>query len=154
MTEKLLTGTLSLNTTNQPTNYGNPIYSIFGSKSMFWTFLCIPPQHTGQFMTLNPSETSVCTEWKYEIWFWYFTLNHKHKKKKKKYVRYLFTWNQFGPLRCSCFIEINFIESENASDSLTIYCPTMVEPKTKGLNSYDPEYCLYNMNRLKPHPKY
>ena len=57
-------------------------------------------------------------------------------------------------LRCSCFIEINFTESENASDSLTIYCPTMVEPKTKGLNSYDPEYCLYNMNRLKPHPKY
>ena len=35
-----------------------------------------------------------------------------------------------------------------------MYCPTMVEPKTNGLNSYDPEHCLYNMNRLKPHPKY
>ena len=29
-----------------------------------------------------------------------------------------------------------------------------VEPKTNGLNSYDQEHCLINMNRLKPHPKY
>ena len=60
--------------------YGNPIDLIFGSKSVIWTLLCIPPQHTGQLMTVNPSKTSVCTEWQYEIWFWYFTLKHKHKK--------------------------------------------------------------------------
>ena len=30
----------------------------------------------------------------------------------------------------------------------------MVEPKTNGLNSYDPEHCLYNMDRLKPYQKY
>ena len=60
--------------------YGNPIDSICGSKSVIWTFLCIPPQHTGQLMTVNPSETSVCKEWQYEIWFWYFTLKHKYKK--------------------------------------------------------------------------
>ena len=65
--------------------YGNPIDSIFGSKSVIWTFLCIPPQHTGQLMTVNPSETSVCTEWQYEIGFWYFTLKHKHKKSVGSY---------------------------------------------------------------------
>ena len=55
------------------------------------------------------SETSVCTEWKYELRFGYFSLKHKHKTLSLWYV---FTWKSVWFLRCICFIEINSFGSQ------------------------------------------
>ena len=57
-----------------------------------------------KLMTLNPSETSVCTEWICEIWSWYFSLKHKHKILS---LRYLFIENQFG--FCDVFVLSKFL---------------------------------------------
>ena len=68
----------------------------------------------------------------------------------KKFLRYLFTLKSGWFLRCICFIEIDFIESQIHYILSDAYGRT----EDECLNSYDQEHCLYNRNRLKPHPKY